>query len=230
MANEENNKEFEERLRKGKEALDRSREVQSARKSIDESHPSASPSDATTQLLSQSSEAFALNQKIQADVHNLFVRRMAEDLETRGTPGRSISTILPATGTNQAGRADVAPRAEAAGTPPEPATVENLLRGESVRTDVIEKPAEPQGEADRSAIVDKFLHECNAETNGGFKVIRRHLWLAAGHARARQFELWQQGSDKATGNDDKSFRRILGMPPADFIALLAKKGIFGLRS
>jgi hypothetical protein len=86
--------------------------------------------------------------------------------------------------------------------------------------------AEPQGEPDRSAMVDNFLGQCNAETNVGFKVIRKHLWQAAGHARARQFERWQKGSDKASAPDDRTFLRLLNMTPAEFVALVKKKGIF----
>lgn len=78
--------------------------------------------------------------------------------------------------------------------------------------------------ADRSQIVDAFLLQCNRESSGGFKVIRKHIWLAAGHARARQFQYWQERSDKATCEDDRNFRRILSMAPAEFIALLKKKG------
>jgi hypothetical protein len=53
----------------------------------------------------------------------------------------------------------------------------------------------------------------------------KRIWHAVGHKRARQFQYWQEGSDKATDVDDRSFRRILDMPPAEFIALLKRKGI-----
>ncbi len=79
---------------------------------------------------------------------------------------------------------------------------------------------------DRTKMVDDFLVQCNRESAVGFKVIRKHIWLAVGHARARQFQYWQEGSDKATDADDRAFRRILRMSPADFIAHLVKKGIF----
>ena len=49
--------------------------------------------------------------------------------------------------------------------------------------------------------------------------------LASGHSSARQFQYWQEQSDKATAADDRTFRRILGMPPAEFIALLKTKRI-----
>jgi hypothetical protein len=77
----------------------------------------------------------------------------------------------------------------------------------------------------RPAVVDAFLLQCNQEPAVGFKVIRKHIWLAVGHRHARQFQYWQEGSDKATDEDDRNFRRILSMPPAEFISLLKKKGI-----
>ena len=79
---------------------------------------------------------------------------------------------------------------------------------------------------DLSEMVDDFLLRCNRESNVGFKVIRKHISLAVGHAKPRQFQYWQQRSDKATPEDDRNFRRILGMTPAEFIALLRKKGIY----
>ena len=77
----------------------------------------------------------------------------------------------------------------------------------------------------RSALVEAFLLECNRESARGFKVIRRHIWQAAGHTHARQFQYWQEQSEKATAEDDRNFRRILSMSPAEFIELLKKKGI-----
>ncbi|HUR46333.1 MAG TPA: hypothetical protein VMZ27_10705 [Candidatus Saccharimonadales bacterium] len=80
-------------------------------------------------------------------------------------------------------------------------------------------------EPERSALVETFLLRCNEESAAGFKVIRKHIWLAAGHRRARQFQYWQERSEKATDEDDRNFHRILRMPPSEFIALLKKKGI-----
>jgi hypothetical protein len=84
--------------------------------------------------------------------------------------------------------------------------------------------------ADRTKMVDDFLDQCNRESARGFKVIRKHIWRAAGHAHARQFQYWQARSDKTTDEDHRTFRRILCMPPAAFIALLKNKGIFPPRS
>jgi hypothetical protein len=78
---------------------------------------------------------------------------------------------------------------------------------------------------DRPSLVDDFLHRCNEESTVGFKVIRKHIWLAVGHAYPRQFQYWQEGSDKATDEDDRNFCRILSMSPAEFLSLLKKKGI-----
>jgi hypothetical protein len=71
--------------------------------------------------------------------------------------------------------------------------------------------------ADRTKMVDDFLVQCNRESAVGLRVIRKHIWLAVGHARARQFQYWQERSDKATDADDRAFRRILCMPPSKFI-------------
>ena len=77
----------------------------------------------------------------------------------------------------------------------------------------------------RGAAVDAFLLECNRRLAAGSNVRRKHIWLAAGHANARQFQYWQRGSDKATEEDARNFRRILSMPPGEFLALLKKKSI-----
>jgi len=83
---------------------------------------------------------------------------------------------------------------------------------------------------DRTKKVDDFLVQCNRESAAGFRVMRKHIWRAVGHARPRQFQYWQEGSDKATDADDRAFRRILCMPPSEFIVLLKIKGIFSQKS
>jgi hypothetical protein len=70
--------------------------------------------------------------------------------------------------------------------------------------------------------VDDFIRRCNRECVG-FRVFRKHIWFAAGHARARQFQYWQAGSTKASGLDAQAFGRILDMRPAEFIALVKRK-------
>ena len=72
-------------------------------------------------------------------------------------------------------------------------------------------------------MVDDFLLQCNRESDAGLKVIRKHIWLAAGHTNPRQFQYWQERSDKATAEDDRNFHRLLRMAPAEFIALLKKR-------
>jgi hypothetical protein len=80
-------------------------------------------------------------------------------------------------------------------------------------------------EQDRSALVDSFLLQCNQELAGGGIIKRTHIWQAAGHAHARQFEYWQSRSDKVTAEDERNFTRIFRMSPAQFVALLKKKGV-----
>jgi len=80
-------------------------------------------------------------------------------------------------------------------------------------------------EPDRVTMVDAFLLQCNRESAGGLKVLKKHIWLVAGHRQRRQFQFWQSRSDRAANEDDRNFGRILRMPPAEFLALLKKKGI-----
>jgi hypothetical protein len=76
---------------------------------------------------------------------------------------------------------------------------------------------------DRRAAVDAFILKCNQET--ALKVTRKHIWRAAQHKTARQFQYWQASDPKATTQDDQSFRRILVMSTKEFIALLKKKNV-----
>jgi hypothetical protein len=99
------------------------------------------------------------------------------------------------------------------------------------------KPNEPQssgvandGGMNRRAEVDDFLNRCNKVAR--VKIKRAHIWRAAKHAKARQFQYWQAGQDRlprktrgATAEDELNFRRILAMNPADFIELLETKGL-----
>jgi hypothetical protein len=80
-------------------------------------------------------------------------------------------------------------------------------------------------ETDRRKMVDDFLIQCNEESSAGSKVTRKHIWLVVGHKYARQFQYWQKGSSNATEEDDRNFRRILGMAPAEFVILLNQKGL-----
>jgi hypothetical protein len=73
----------------------------------------------------------------------------------------------------------------------------------------------------RRAQVDDFLLRCNQKS--GHRVRRRHIWLAAGHSKGRQFEYWQACDSHATGEDERNFGRILKTEPVAFIALLKQK-------
>jgi hypothetical protein len=84
-------------------------------------------------------------------------------------------------------------------------------------------PELTEGGSDWRAVVDNFIRKCGQETP--LKVTRKHIWKAAGHATARQFEYWQAWDAKTIAQDDQNFRRILSMSPTDFVALLKKKGI-----
>ena len=82
--------------------------------------------------------------------------------------------------------------------------------------------------------VTEFLGRCNEIAP--VRIIRTHMWLAGGHKRPRQFQYWQAGQDRlpgttrgATAEDQRNFRRILAMNPADFIELLKNKELIQAR-
>jgi hypothetical protein len=102
---------------------------------------------------------------------------------------------------------------------------------DSEQTLVAESGLPVSKKRNRTMLVDKFLEKCNAAGEGP-KVKKTHIWKAVGHTTARQFQYWQAGDDRhsggtrgATEEDDRNFRRILAMSPADFRALFQKKGL-----
>jgi hypothetical protein len=75
----------------------------------------------------------------------------------------------------------------------------------------------------RRSEVDSFLMKCGQATS--CRITRKHIWQAAGHSSARQFQFWQAVDPKATMQDDQNFQRILSMKPDGFLDLLRKKDI-----
>lgn len=94
-------------------------------------------------------------------------------------------------------------------------TIANATIIPSVENRSVEQPGNRNGE------IDVFLQACNALSM--VRIRKRHIWLSVGHSKARQFEYWQAGDEKATRVDNANFRRILGMKPEDFVALLQRK-------
>jgi hypothetical protein len=92
---------------------------------------------------------------------------------------------------------------------------------EAVKPIAVEQPV--NGGDGTRATVNTFILKCQQELS--LKVNRKHIWRAAGHTTARQFQFWQASDPKATAQDDQNFRRILAMNPTDFQALLKKKNI-----
>ena len=86
-----------------------------------------------------------------------------------------------------------------------------------------EKVDEADCRALRLAQVNAFLRACNERSKK--RIYKRHIWLAVGHTKGRQFEHWQACDDEATEADDRNFPRILGMKPEDFMALLEQKSL-----
>lgn len=76
--------------------------------------------------------------------------------------------------------------------------------------------------SERRAAVAAFILNCRRKL--GFKVLLKHIWVAAGHKKARQFQYWQKADKNATEADDRNFPRILAMDPASFADLLRSKG------
>jgi hypothetical protein len=100
--------------------------------------------------------------------------------------------------------------------------LDSFPTAEAVKPITAEQPANG-GEDSTRAAVDTFIVKCQQELS--LKVNRKHIWRAAGHTTARQFQFWQASDPKATDRDNQNFRRILAMSPSNFEALLKKKGI-----
>jgi hypothetical protein len=96
MANDYDEKRFEEAMKRGQKALERSREVRSGRKPS-ETRASDSPSVAPEDLRRQNAERFALNQKIRSDVHDVFMNVVRRALDKRPDSGVSASSGVPTT-------------------------------------------------------------------------------------------------------------------------------------
>ena len=78
----------------------------------------------------------------------------------------------------------------------------------------------PQSRPDR---VDDFLERCNREHLGPRPLVRKNLWMLAGHRTPRQFQYWQRSDQKASLADKNNFERILEMTPRDFINAVVRK-------
>lgn len=83
--------------------------------------------------------------------------------------------------------------------------------------------------AERRELVTAFLAACNQVSQS--KIHKAHIWRSVGHTKARQFEYWQAGQDRAPGTnrgatlqDDRNFRRILATEPETFVAQVAPRG------
>jgi hypothetical protein len=98
-----------------------------------------------------------------------------------------------------------------------------VLDREKVATEPEQAAVIVDRKGERRELVDDFLNRCNQELAIGSRIVKHHIWQAAGYKQGRQFLYWQQGNAKATGVDQRIFSRILAMAPGDFILLLRKK-------
>lgn len=79
----------------------------------------------------------------------------------------------------------------------------------------------PDCKALRRGQVEIFLEQCNKISTK--RIYKNHIWKSVGHKSARQFEYWQECSDKATAEDQRNFSRTLTAAPATFLAILKKQ-------
>jgi hypothetical protein len=100
--------------------------------------------------------------------------------------------------------------------------VRGTKNGRPARTKLTAATSESR---DLHAMVDAFLQRCNEQSKLKVKLIRKHICLAVGHKKPRQFQYWQAQSKKASKADEKNFLRILAMTPDEFVAVLSHKGI-----
>ena len=80
-------------------------------------------------------------------------------------------------------------------------------------------------ETERSVMVREFLTRCNEEPGCPERIYKKHIWMAAGHTTARQFQHWQSSDGEATSENEKNFKRILALQTADFLILVRKMNL-----
>lgn len=100
------------------------------------------------------------------------------------------------------------------------ASADGTLRAPGQRT----SSENPDNAEDRRVLVKDFLDRCNLEPDLPQRIIKKHIWRAAGRRdNGRQFQRWQARHQKATRQDEDNFGRLLAMPSAAFVALLQSK-------
>ncbi len=162
MAEDYDEKGLDEVLKRGQEALDRFREARSSRKRSTE----LPQDDVIEDLRKQSAERFALNQRIKADVHDLFMKVVSSGLEKQHDSEVPASSDVPTTQVKIASKTgdlehqipEFTNRAlwlkdrmlergwsntdSSKYRGPDRKTIEKILRGEAVRNDILEKLAD----------------------------------------------------------------------------------------
>ncbi len=95
------------------------------------------------------------------------------------------------------------------------------------RGDEQDQSPEREGECGkRKKLVKDFLHHSNRELP--FKVLKKHIYLAAKHKTARQFQYWQSCDKRTTAEDEASFPRILKLSPSQFHSVLCNLRVKGV--
>lgn len=81
---------------------------------------------------------------------------------------------------------------------------------------------------ERTTLVAEFLVASNVISST--HLFKRHIWRAAGHTQARQFEYWQSRSSRTNTSDEQTFARIMSMTPREFVKLLIDRNIIPAHS
>ena len=163
MANDDDDeKQFNELMKRAQEAIDRSREASSSRKAPEARATENGLSDTLEDLRKQNAERFALSQKIRTDVHEVFMSTVGRPLQKHyaevsapsavpfaevGIAGKKGNLARPIPQfPNRAAwlKARLLERGWSKADPsnfggPDRKTIEKILRGEAVRNDVLEK-------------------------------------------------------------------------------------------
>lgn len=177
--------------------------------------------------------------------HHFLIHTQSPAAVSGAAPVEQSAPSKPSAGPEQE-RADLNPSPRGSPAAPTPAAedlpevadteaAERKRAGETGGNPAMKEPGPPSvtdsnNPEDLAALVSNFLQQCNEVVSVGDKVIRKHIWQSVGHSRARQFQYWQERSDKATDEDDRNFRRVLTMSPAEFISILRKKSILPPRT
>ena len=180
----------EDSLKCGQESLERARNT---RASLELSGDRMD--DFLEQLHRENAEAFALRQKIHADIHEMFMNTAGHAVKKRhNSDGNQVSATEPSGG--------------------------KTLRTEARPVECAEGTS--GSEIGKRAEIDAFILRLAL---AGHKVTRKDLWTVAGYKHPSEFERFQRGDSRTTRSATAALTRVLNLTPLDFIQLLEKKRV-----